>query len=681
MKKMKYQNLRRHLQSRITRWKPPEFHVPEMEEDPDWPTPTDTDAIDTTVERLPAEHRVIIALIAAEMVLPIWEEWAARDDEVDADALRQAVELTWAWIRGNVLLYRLEEAAVDAYEVTYAYTDGTYPYDAAYAAYAAVTSSYNYTYADDSYAVTNAVESAALAAQGSGWWPSREAFFRDWWAKCRARLAFKDVAATRVSGRTTGTREQYKEIRAAFEPREQRFGLLEAPLLPEDPDWPTPAAFGAPFLAELLGRLPHKQRVICALTSAEMVLPIWEEWSEGHDDVDVGAPSQAIKVAWAWISGDASVDEAYSAGDDAYAAFAFASAYSAATAAATAANAAEAAAYAAFAPANPILATVAVAIAATAGHGSWRGSGWWPSREAFYRDWWARCRARLAFKDVETVEVSGSRTTGTREQYERIHASLEEPQEQRFDSVAFPLLPEDPDWPTPVDYDSVLVLMERLSPQAALVCALTAAEMVLPIWDAQYREDHRPEDAIVMAWRWLAGDGDRNELHAARDSAYAAYISVPAGDFTSAYYAANAVTHAVDADQVQYGFFAARAVYYAAAATSVGSGGWGSVDVEAADQRFYRRWWSACRRRLAIYDVSTAEMEWKWKETLSEQAFATLKDATEYLEGLGFDVDGEWDSMDEELGTYYVPVYDRSGEYVGQIEVTMEDGSAVIEPN
>ncbi len=44
---------------------------------------------------------------------------------------------------------------------------------------------------------------------------------------------------------------------------------------PEDPNWPAPTASKEIF--ELMQRLPHLAQVVCALTAAEMVLPIWGE--------------------------------------------------------------------------------------------------------------------------------------------------------------------------------------------------------------------------------------------------------------------------------------------------------------------------------------------------------------------------------------------------------------------
>ena len=145
-----------------------------------------------------------------------------------------------------------------------------------------------------------------------------------------------------------------------------------------------------------------------------------------------------------------------------------------------------------------------------------------------------------------------------------------------------------------------------------------AAERVLPIWEAEYPADTRPMDAIHTTWRWLAGNASLDEEKAAyaattdavldslplphqemlRQSAYPATTNVAlAAKYVTAYVAFG----------MSKAFYVPDAVEKAAFAVSSGA----TVGRRRVTrQRFYRRWWSACRRRLAIYDVPAAEITW-----------------------------------------------------------------------
>ncbi len=177
---------------------------------------------------------------------------------------------------------------------------------------------------------------------------------------------------------------------------------------PEDPNWPAPST--REEIEQLMRRLPHWAQVVCALTAAEMALPIWEEddWvNENLSEEQIEAPSQAIKVTWQWLDGEVSDDELSAAKTAVWAA---------AWVAGVAANAQDpiwvpprlwagkAAAYAADATRTTTAATDATAAISQAVWAATRASGVAPGstqevveyRER-YREWWDLCRCRLAF--------------------------------------------------------------------------------------------------------------------------------------------------------------------------------------------------------------------------------------------------------------------------------------------
>ncbi len=186
---------------------------------------------------------------------------------------------------------------------------------------------------------------------------------------------------------------------------------------PEDPDWPTP--INEREILELMRRLPHWAQVVCAVTAAEMVLWLWEDWViEVSDQIETTyqdqAPHQAIKTTRQWLNGDASADEADAAARAAWDAGADAlteSAGGADVAAARAAWVARAASRAAWSASGPTRAAGArnPTRAAGAATGAARDAAWaagvWGAGAiagaaedaAFFRDWWDLCRCRLAF--------------------------------------------------------------------------------------------------------------------------------------------------------------------------------------------------------------------------------------------------------------------------------------------
>ena len=80
-------------------------------------------------------------------------------------------------------------------------------------------------------------------------------------------------------------------------------GDAPADELPADPDWPAPTDYAG--CVALLRRFPPAsvQRVLCALTAVEAVLPVWESRIERqtHDDEHAGDLRGAIGGIEAWL--------------------------------------------------------------------------------------------------------------------------------------------------------------------------------------------------------------------------------------------------------------------------------------------------------------------------------------------------------------------------------------------
>ncbi len=188
---------------------------------------------------------------------------------------------------------------------------------------------------------------------------------------------------------------------------------------PEDPDWPAPST--REEVEQLMRQLPHWAQVVCALTAAEMVLPIWEthNWiNENLSEEQIEAPHQAIEVIRQWLDDEAlQVVTVENIREPVYE-----NVWAVATAAEDAAtrigptsptgNRPLSAAWAAWAAVSALDARIRSATwgateaaqyagmaAAIAAHGSLRNSDSRISSSImdFYREWWDLCRCRLAF--------------------------------------------------------------------------------------------------------------------------------------------------------------------------------------------------------------------------------------------------------------------------------------------
>ena len=170
--------------------------------------------------------------------------------------------------------------------------------------------------------------------------------------------------------------------------------------------------------------------------------------------------------------------------------------------------------------------------------------------------------------------------------------------------------PDDPDWPAPMTFGETETLMNRLPHWARVVCALTAAEMILPFWEEDdwvnenlsEEQIETPRQAIETAWQWLDAEASDDEVSVAAVAAHAAAWSAwdPArGAWAAAAGAAAAnaagaagaaAANAAGAPDAAYAAYAA----YAAARAAARAAATGNVE------EFYRKWWALCRCRLAF---------------------------------------------------------------------------------
>jgi len=89
--------------------------------------------------------------------------------------------------------------------------------------------------------------------------------------------------------------------------------------------------------------------------------------------------------------------------------------------------------------------------------------------------------------------------------------------------------------------------------------AIYAAEKVLHIYEENYQNDKRPQDAIKAAKKWIKNSTKKNSL-----AAYAAYAAASA----AAYAAASAAASAASAASAAYAAYAAASAAYAAASAA-----------------------------------------------------------------------------------------------------------------
>lgn len=255
--------------------------------------------------------------------------------------------------------------------------------------------------------------------------------------------------------------------------------------------------------------------------------------------------------------------------------------------------------------------------------------------------------------DPWTLHTSPGVTSGTDPAlYDRIHTYLHRGVRRYVEVTAAPLLREDPDWRTPspssgddplAAADSVHALLSRLPLRTRVACAAIAAELVVPVYEAltpatlealnalfldSYptgRIPSAPLTALRVAMMWLAGDlrDDASSLlrrarraasqvvrdlseavrrlgaHAEEGMVRPTRAAEACADVALAAY--NAVTGSPE-----------EATFAASYAVALASRAWPAPAHRAEDdthREFLRRWWSTCRRRLAVQDIATAVIE------------------------------------------------------------------------
>jgi len=137
---------------------------------------------------------------------------------------------------------------------------------------------------------------------------------------------------------------------------------------------------------------------------------------------------------------------------------------------------------------------------------------------------------------------------------------------------------------------SVLKVMKKLTHRMQVICAVTAAEIALPVWEKfSERENNSPQKAIDLIHKWLLGTATKAELISAAADANAAARStsgVAYGSANAASYAAATIYTANAAEA------ASKAITYTVNATQYISSATGDA-TEA-----YIIWWDRCKPLL-----------------------------------------------------------------------------------
>ncbi|MGE0433824.1 MAG: hypothetical protein AB7K09_05310 [Planctomycetota bacterium] len=185
-------------------------------DDTRWPTPSVFVQARLLLSRLPHRQQVICGITAAELTLPLWEEWAASASVGSRvrDVPRQALMHVYRWLSGDAPATDLDaqirsaEAAAEVAARASAGSEGR-PSVLAYVARLAAEAADNAVYAartspdDDpmlradraSQAVAKAARAVTHFQGASGYDYGRVCaiFLTRWWNRCRCRLAVRDV--------------------------------------------------------------------------------------------------------------------------------------------------------------------------------------------------------------------------------------------------------------------------------------------------------------------------------------------------------------------------------------------------------------------------------------------------------------------------------------------------------
>lgn len=204
-------------------------------------------------------------------------------------------------------------------------------------------------------------------------------------------------------------------------------------------------------------------------------------------------------------------------------------------------------------------------------------------------------------------------------EYQRLRQYLQSPQPILYDPIGMWECYDADVREAPTNPTTARKALSLLPEWAQIISALTAAEMVLPIWEeSEYAEsllrNHEyfaPRRAIETAWAYLRGEVEEEELPPATEAAYATTHSVTNA---SAHNAARTAAHAshaaypstLVATKVDTAVAAATAASYSTSyATSTGK-----AAAKISRENFYRLWWCNCKRRLAIFGLDETTLNW-----------------------------------------------------------------------
>jgi len=162
-------------------------------------------------------------------------------------------------------------------------------------------------------------------------------------------------------------------------------------------------------------------------------------------------------------------------------------------------------------------------------------------------------------------------------------------------------------WPVPVEWNAVVATMGKLTNRMEVICAVTAATMVLPLWESWQGKKFTsfkksPKEAVDITNRWLLGktvklselwsaEADaRNAADNATSDRWAAYAA------TSAALAARAATSNTPASRAAQAVEAAAVASGAAAISK--SYEYRKDHEKVVVQQFYKDWWERCKPLL-----------------------------------------------------------------------------------
>lgn len=169
----------------------------DVTDDEAYPTPTGPDDVEKLLARLPGYARVLCAITAAEMVVHLWEESPIVEEELSdyKDWPRESLEALAEYLldgetkkaRPNIITSDMvvDEALIDGqlFAVASAVDDVVWE-----------MKQYEERVAEPGYPFHKAVSSAARAemiASNSSPSEALQSFYKKWWQRCRARLAFR----------------------------------------------------------------------------------------------------------------------------------------------------------------------------------------------------------------------------------------------------------------------------------------------------------------------------------------------------------------------------------------------------------------------------------------------------------------------------------------------------------